>query len=318
MVDDNEMNRKVARSLMKRNGIVPDEAASGEEAIAQIRKNEYDIVFLDHMMPKMDGIETLKRLRKEDWIPRGCVVIALTANATSGARERYLAAGFDDYLSKPIEVVQLEKKLEAWLPEEKVEWKRVGGQAKAEEKPVEDRMEFAPKEDVLEFEPKEEALEFAPEEEGLEFEPGQEVFEFSPAEDEGSAQSGGSTEGGETDWDAMLAALREQKFDVEIGLGFCGQDVEFYVELLSDFVEAYADKKQELDVFFEAENWHDFEVKIHALKSSAKTIGASALADRAFFLERAAADLDAKAIQETYPVFDAEYLEMVQGLKRVL
>ncbi|MBR1628611.1 MAG: response regulator, partial [Lachnospiraceae bacterium] len=318
VVDDNEMNRKVARSLMKRNGIVPDEAASGEEAIAQIRKNEYDIVFLDHMMPKMDGIETLKRLRKEDWIPRGCVVIALTANATSGARERYLAAGFDDYLSKPIEVVQLEKKLEAWLPEEKVEWKRVGGQAKAEEKPVEDRMEFAPKEDVLEFEPKEEALEFAPEEEGLEFEPGQEVFEFSPAEDEGSAQSGGSTEGGETDWDAMLAALREQKFDVEIGLGFCGQDVEFYVELLSDFVEAYADKKQELDVFFEAENWHDFEVKIHALKSSAKSIGASALADRAFFLERAAADLDAKAIQETYPVFDAEYLEMVQGLKRVL
>ena len=122
VVDDNHMNLKVIRSLMKRNKIQPDQASSGMEGIELMKKKAYDIVFLDHMMPKMDGIETLQKLKEEKLIPKKTVMIALTANAVVGAREKYLEAGFDDYLSKPIEVDALEEKLAAYLPEDKVSY----------------------------------------------------------------------------------------------------------------------------------------------------------------------------------------------------
>lgn len=123
VVDDNAINLKVVKNLMKLNGIVPDQAMSGMEAIEMIEKNTYDIVFLDHMMPKMDGIETLEKLKADNLIPEDTTIIVLTANAVEGAKERYLAAGFDDYLSKPIEIEKLEEKLERYLPDEKVSWK---------------------------------------------------------------------------------------------------------------------------------------------------------------------------------------------------
>ena len=124
VVDDNKMNLKVIRSLMKRNMIQPDQASSGAEGIEMMKKKEYDIVFLDHMMPKMDGIETLQKLKEEKLIPEKTVMIALTANAVVGAREKYLEAGFDDYLSKPIEVDALEEKLGEYLPESKVSYSK--------------------------------------------------------------------------------------------------------------------------------------------------------------------------------------------------
>ena len=120
VVDDNEMNLKVAASLMKLYGIVPDLADSGFKAVSMAGQKRYDIIFLDHMMPGMDGIETLKLLREEGCVADGSVVIALTANAIVGAREMYLNSGFDDYLSKPIESAALENKLGFFLPADKV------------------------------------------------------------------------------------------------------------------------------------------------------------------------------------------------------
>ena len=79
--------------------------------------NKYDIVFLDHMMPKMDGIETLHELKRRDLIPAETTMIALTANAVVGARETYLTEGFDNYLSKPIEIQELVAMLKEYLPE---------------------------------------------------------------------------------------------------------------------------------------------------------------------------------------------------------
>ena len=115
VTDDNDMNLKVAKNLLKLFDIKPDLAASGEETIRLMRDNKYDLVFLDHMMPKMDGIETLERLKAEDLITDDTAIIALTANAVLGAKEKYLAAGFSDYLSKPIELAALEKKLGKYL-----------------------------------------------------------------------------------------------------------------------------------------------------------------------------------------------------------
>lgn len=139
VVDDNEVNLKVARNLMKSNGIVPDIATSGVQCIGAMGVKKYDIVFLDHMMPGMDGIETLQQLINKDLIKDGTVVIALTANAIVGAKERYLEAGFADYLSKPIDVDQLEKKLILYLPKAKVSYKKgVKEEPKPEEKVAEE------------------------------------------------------------------------------------------------------------------------------------------------------------------------------------
>ncbi len=121
VVDDNEMNLKVAAGLLKLNGIKPNLAFSGAEAIERMKETPYDLVFLDHMMPEMDGMETLKILKENDLIPKGCAVIALTANAVVGVGDLYLNAGFSDYLSKPIDVERLEDKLVKFLPAEMIE-----------------------------------------------------------------------------------------------------------------------------------------------------------------------------------------------------
>ena len=115
VTDDNGMNLKVAINFMKIFGITPVTCSSGAETIELMRQEKFDIVFLDHMMPNMDGIETLKVLKDEDLLG-GAVVIALTANAVVGAEAQYLSAGFDGYLSKPITVNDIEKTLKKYLP----------------------------------------------------------------------------------------------------------------------------------------------------------------------------------------------------------
>ena len=120
VVDDNKMNLIVIRNLLKLSGIIPEMVLSGAEALNKMRDNTYDVVMLDHMMPEMDGIETLVKARADGLIHDGCVVIALTANAVVGARELYLREGFDDYLSKPVEVKALEELLLRILPKEKI------------------------------------------------------------------------------------------------------------------------------------------------------------------------------------------------------
>ena len=117
LTDDNEMNRKVAANLLGLFGIKPAICKSGVETIELMKKSEFDLLLLDHMMPEMDGIETLRYL-KEMSILKNTRVIALTANAVVGAREQYIEAGFDDYISKPIDIPELEKILIKYLPEE--------------------------------------------------------------------------------------------------------------------------------------------------------------------------------------------------------
>ena len=121
-VDDNEMNLVVFRALLKRTGIQVETASGGQECLECCRTKKYDLIFLDHMMPEPDGIETLHMLRREkDGFNAQTEVIALTANAVSGSRENYLKEGFTDYLSKPINVEALEQILDRYLPAERKE-----------------------------------------------------------------------------------------------------------------------------------------------------------------------------------------------------
>ncbi len=116
VVDDNEMNRKVFRNLLKKTQVRIEEAPGGAECVEMVKQKRYDIIFMDHMMPVMDGIQALEHVRVDsDSLCRDVPVIALTANAIVGAKEFYIDAGFDNFLSKPVEPKKLEKLLLATL-----------------------------------------------------------------------------------------------------------------------------------------------------------------------------------------------------------
>jgi CheY-like chemotaxis protein len=120
VVDDMEFNLKVACALLKMLDIRAQAADSGLTAIELIKKNDYDIVFMDHMMPDMDGIEATARIRAMGGKYEVLPIVALTANAVQGVREMFLANGFDDFLSKPVNIGELVRILENWLPAEKI------------------------------------------------------------------------------------------------------------------------------------------------------------------------------------------------------
>ena len=121
VVDDNAVNLRIFRGLLKHYQIEADTALSGFEAIEMIQEKDYDLIFMDHMMPEMDGVETTTRIRRMDSISAQKVnVIAVSANALRGIRDKFIEQGFQDYLSKPIEVPVLEKMLKEFLPENKI------------------------------------------------------------------------------------------------------------------------------------------------------------------------------------------------------
>lgn len=123
IVDDNTMNRKVFVALLKDSKVKIKEAASGAECLQLIKQQHFDMIFLDHMMPGMDGVETFKAMATlEGNKCLGTPVIALTANAIAGAKDRYLTMGFHGFLSKPVVPAQLEKMIRDFLPPSLLEY----------------------------------------------------------------------------------------------------------------------------------------------------------------------------------------------------
>ncbi len=258
VVDDNEMNLKVARNLLKLFGIVPDLAYSGFEAIECIRRKDYHIVFLDHMMPKMDGIETLAELRKENLLKPDTVVIALTANAVNGAKEQYLEAGFHSYLSKPIEVNRLEEQLQRWLPAA--------------------------------------------------------ICRFRDTEPE-TPEPLPTGIPPESD---LMAKLRSLGYDTESGLRYAAGDRAFYLELVGNFADSADRGAGAIRTAYETGELRDYQIRVHALKSSARQIGANPLADMALAQENAAKAGDSDAVAAGAEDLLSLYHAAEQELKTVL
>lgn len=133
IVDDNVINRKVARGFLKHYAFDLTEAESGPEAIELVRSDRYDIIFMDHMMPGMDGIEAAEIIRS-DCGENGAapVMVALTANAMEGMREHFLSKGFQDFIAKPLDRKELNQLLLRWVPEKY----RQGDEPEAESRPL--------------------------------------------------------------------------------------------------------------------------------------------------------------------------------------
>lgn len=238
-VDDEEMNLVVAKGVLGSYGIEVDTCLSGKEAIEICTNTPYDIIFLDHMMPGFDGVETLRRIRQiHGGVYQDLPVIALTANTISGAREMFRNEGFTEFIPKPIERTTLERVLRRVLPRE---FMRYG------EEPV--------AEDVV------------PEPE----EP------FNPFD-----------------------VLSEVGINSKIGLDYCCGDEDFYLEMLRMFYGQSVEKREEIITLYEDENWEDYAVKVHALKSTSLTIGAEELSERAKALEQAGKKEDVAFIRENH------------------
>ncbi|MDR2179742.1 MAG: response regulator [Synergistaceae bacterium] len=120
LVDDNEINLLVESEILRQYGIEPDLADSARSAYRFVKDKVYDIIFMDHMMPEINGIEATKTLRSMPGWTETVPIVALTANAVTGMRETYMSAGMSDFISKPIEIVDLNRILLQWLPRNKI------------------------------------------------------------------------------------------------------------------------------------------------------------------------------------------------------
>ena len=147
-VDDNRPNLSIVNALLKETRMKIDLCTDGRQALTQCRKNQYDLILLDHMMPEPDGIQTLDMIRTDSHSKnRSTPAVVLTANAVAGSREMYMKAGFADYLAKPLDSRLLEETVRRYIPENKVH----------DGPPPKDPEPGAMESEILEFEPEDEA-----------------------------------------------------------------------------------------------------------------------------------------------------------------
>jgi CheY-like chemotaxis protein len=126
LVDDNDINLMVESELLRHYNVEADTAEGAKIAYDMVKDKRYDIIFMDHMMPEINGIEAIKALRAIHGWTQTVPIIALTANAITGMRETYISCGMNDYISKPIEIPELNHMLLKWLPKDKDSHARQG------------------------------------------------------------------------------------------------------------------------------------------------------------------------------------------------
>ena len=258
VVDDSDMNLFVVENLLKKTKVKITKSMSGQDCLDKIAEHHYDVIFLDHMMPGMDGIETLERARAmENSKCPDTPIIALTANAIAGVREMFLQKGFTDYLSKPVDSKALEHMLQKYLPEEKI--------LSADEAPASGESAAAVPPEAARPEGASEAA----------------VKNPGPA-----GGSTGETEAEETKDDASPPE-GEWYIDTALGMEYSGGMEEMYRQFLAMFCQRREDTQSKLETALAEENWTDYTTYIHALKSTALSMGGRKLSEEAKALEMA-------------------------------
>ncbi|MBR6173261.1 MAG: response regulator [Eubacterium sp.] len=294
VVDDNEMNLKVAKGLLKRYLVVPDLCASGRKSLTMVQEKAYDLVLMDHMMPGLDGVEALKEIREKKLMSEKIPVIALTANAILGAREEYLGYGFSDYLSKPIDIQQLEEMLIKYLPEEKVIYVENSDSAAngSDSNTAVSDSDGAVEGSDGSADGSDGSADGS--DGSTDGSDGTATMNDSDSTEGGSDGAGGSADTALGSFTDKLAAAG---FNIEEAHSYTMDDDEFYLELLQTFAGTAGEKEETVRKLYEEENWKDYQIAVHGLKSSARTIGADTLADLALAQEMAAKGNDISTIR---------------------
>ena len=268
VVDDEPMNIVVAKSIFKRYEMSVDCASSGREAIECCREKGYDVIFMDHMMGGMDGVEAMKKIRSDvKGVNHETPMIALTANAMSSAKQMFLSEGFDGFVSKPIEIDELERVIRKVLPKSMISYV----DRAAEEIPDKAETKENKNDDVLEFD----------------------AF-YDNAADSKKEDTKSS------EFAKVKETLRQEGVDTDVALQFLSNDDELYEQLLTQFATAVPERVSKLDGFLSQKDFRNYEVLIHSTKSNSKMIGFTELSEEARKLEAAAHDGDEAYIKDNH------------------
>ena len=241
IVDDNVINLKVAVGLMQPYSMQVLTAVSGPEAIRMLESQDFDVVFMDHMMPVMDGVEATAIIRNtEGEYYRTLPIIALTANVANDARSMFLSSGFDDFLPKPIELSALDRILKNYIPKE---YQQASGRA---------------------------------------------------------AYAGPERR------ELPKQLQNDSLLDIAVGLSYMGGSEEVYKEALSLYIKTGEEKLSLIDRLFGCEDWKNYVIEVHSLKSTSLNIGAARLSEKAKALETAgkAGELDSSAADRNAELLD--------------
>ena len=267
IVDDEPMNLVVGKSIFRSYGMEVTTVLSGQESIDICREKTFDIIFMDHMMSGMDGVEAMKKIRADVSGKNGEIpIVALTANAMSSAKQMFLAEGFDGFVSKPIEVEELERVMRQVLPKASITYEEISSE----------------------------------EEKSSDFE------KMRKPETEESRQK------------SFPEQLRSLGIDTAEGLKYCMGDMEFYQSLLRQFASEEKEKSPLMGRYYESSDWYNYEILVHALKSTAKMIGAMDLSDKAKALEMAAKEKREEFIRENHYETMSLYSDLAKGLRELL
>ena len=251
VVDDTKTNILVVVSLLKETQMQMDTASSGKEAVEMAAKTKYDVILMDQRMPEMEGTEAMHRIREtEGGASSDSPIICLTADAVIGARERYLAEGFNDYMTKPVEGAALEKLVMKYLPEDLIE---------------------------------------------------------RTVDEKAGTDHGGKTDDG-------LVSLRKAGIDTKTGLQFCNNDEELYRSIIKEYARSSKERSDNLKKNLEEENWKDYGIYAHSLKSASRMIGATELSGIAARLEKAANIKDDKTIRELHDTMMDSYGSITEAI----
>ena len=255
-VDDTAMNLDVIKGLLKNTGMTIDTVLSGKEALEAVKKNKYDILFIDHRMPEMDGIQTLHAMKNLDnniCINSPC--IALTANAISGVKKMYLSEGFDDYLSKPVNPAKLEEMISHYLPQDYIE--------------------------------------------------------------ESPASLATSTDDSDKNSSALEKFKEIEELDLEAAIQNCGS-AELFITTLNQYYSSIKSKTSELQQFYDNGDWSNYCIKVHALKSTSRLIGALSISKLAEQLEKYSNNNDVEKIQKKHKTLINKCLRFEKKLTPLL
>ncbi|MGN0316376.1 MAG: histidine kinase N-terminal 7TM domain-containing protein [Lachnospira sp.] len=243
IVDDSEINLKVAAGLLQPLQMKIDTCTSGKAALRMIKNKKYHIIFMDHMMPEMDGVETAQLIREEGGeYYKTAPIIALTANAIVEAKEEFIKAGMNDFIAKPIDLKEITTKIKRWLPDELI---------------LKDKSEVVVK------------------------------------------ASKGYPEIGD--------------LDVKGAIEYLGSE-DLYYNLLGDFYRLIDTKTHKIKECLEDGLLHDYTIEVHALKNSARMIGAYELSDSFKDMEDHGNKEDEEYLKEHTP----RLMELFNSYKEVL
>ena len=241
IVDDNEINITIAKGLIGPTKIQCFEALSGKQAVEMLEDQSFDIIFMDHMMPDMDGVETTKVIRELIPSAKDIPIVALTANVMEGVKDMFLAAGMNDLVAKPIDIRSLTKCLKTWIPAEKII-------KKSSEEPAE-----------------------------------------------------------------AAETVAYDGLDCETAISTLGS-AELFKTVVKEYYRTAEDKADAIRKDYDNEDWNGFSIKVHALKSASRQIGAPELGSLAEELEMAGKAENIGLIREKTPELLVKFKELTDKL----